>query len=58
MIPGTLASAFIKAKGFSNVLMHEYMGIDPDLLYTHSIDGVDDLWSYLQRMHETLRQEI
>jgi uncharacterized protein YutE (UPF0331/DUF86 family) len=41
-----LADRLLKAKGFRNVLVHEYVELDPDLLHAHLRDDVGDLWGF------------
>ena len=46
VIEPELADRLLKAKGFRNVLVHEYGELDPDLLYAHLRDDVGDLWEF------------
>jgi uncharacterized protein YutE (UPF0331/DUF86 family) len=46
IIEPELADRLLKAKGFRNVLVHEYVELDPDLLYAHLRDDVGDLWEF------------
>ncbi len=41
-----LADRLLKAKGFRNVLVHEYVELDPHLLYAHLRDDLGDLWDF------------
>jgi uncharacterized protein YutE (UPF0331/DUF86 family) len=41
-----LSDRLLQAKGFRNVLVHEYVELDPDLLYAHLRDDVGDLWKF------------
>lgn len=43
VIPEAMAGRLVRAKGFRNILVHEYVGIDPELLACHLRDGPDDL---------------
>ena len=46
VIPGELADRLLKAKGFRNVLVHEYVEIDAELLVKHLTEDVGDLWAF------------
>jgi uncharacterized protein YutE (UPF0331/DUF86 family) len=41
-----LGERLLRAKGFRNVLVHDYVEIDPELLYAHLHDDVGDLWDF------------
>jgi uncharacterized protein YutE (UPF0331/DUF86 family) len=45
-----LAERLLKAKGFRNVLVHDYVAIDPDLLHAHLREDVSDLWSFARHL--------
>lgn len=53
----SLVERLLKAKGFRNVLVHEYVEIDPDLLFSHLRHGVDDIWEFAQCLAEWLDQK-
>lgn len=55
MIKNSLAEALLKAKGFRNVLVHEYVELNPVLLHAHLRDGVNDLWGFASAIAEWLR---
>jgi uncharacterized protein YutE (UPF0331/DUF86 family) len=46
VIPENLAEQLLKAKGFRNILVHDYVALDPDLLYAHLQDDLGDLWTF------------
>jgi uncharacterized protein YutE (UPF0331/DUF86 family) len=50
VIPNELVDRPLKAKGFRNVLVHDYVAIDPDLLYAHLRDDADDLWDFARHL--------
>ncbi len=50
----TLAERLLAAKGFRNVLVHDYVEIDPDLLIANLHDGVPDLWEFAKHLAKTI----
>lgn len=54
VIDDGLCQRLLRAKGFRNVLVHEYVEIDPELLYTNFKNGLPDVWSFLQCLAERL----
>jgi uncharacterized protein YutE (UPF0331/DUF86 family) len=50
-----LCERMVRAKGFRNVLVHEYVEIDPELLYDHLQNGLSDLWAFAEAVAEWLR---
>jgi len=56
VIEDTLADRLLQAKGFRNILVHEYAEIDPDLLYLHLTEGVDDLWAFARGLARHLER--
>lgn len=55
VIDEDLAERLLRAKGFRNVLVHEYVDIDPMLLFSHVRSGVEDLWVFAQQLAAYLR---
>lgn len=45
-----LAERLLRAKGFRNILVHEYVEIDPALIYAHLRENVDDLWAFARAL--------
>jgi len=56
LISQELATRLFEAKGFRNILVHEYVEIDPELLCAHLRDDVGDLWAFAQAMAAWLQQ--
>ena len=54
IIKDELAEKLLKAKGFRNVLVHEYVEIDPELLASHLRNDVYDLWEFAVALAEFL----
>jgi uncharacterized protein YutE (UPF0331/DUF86 family) len=54
VIDEDLAERLLRAKGFRNILVHEYVDIDPTLLFSHLRSGVEDLWVFAQQLAEYL----
>lgn len=50
-----LVERLLRAKGFRNVLAHEYVEIDPERLYEHLATGVEDLWAFAEGMADWLK---
>jgi uncharacterized protein YutE (UPF0331/DUF86 family) len=50
IIPDELAECLLKAKGFRNVLVHDYVAIDPELLLAHLREDMGDLWSFAKHL--------
>jgi uncharacterized protein YutE (UPF0331/DUF86 family) len=50
VIPADLAERLLKAKGFRNILVHDYVAIDPDLLVAHLKEDTDDLWAFAKQV--------
>ncbi len=50
VIGGDLAAHLLRAKSFRNVLVHDYVAIDPELLHAHLRDDADDLWAFAKGM--------
>ena len=55
VIDGDLCERMLRAKGFRNILVHEYVEIDPDLLYAHFRNGVPDLWAFARALAQWLQ---
>jgi uncharacterized protein YutE (UPF0331/DUF86 family) len=55
VIDPDLCARMVRAKGFRNVLVHEYVEIDPELLYGHLQNGLSDLWAFAEAVAEWLR---
>ena len=55
VIPADLADRLLKAKGFRNILVHDYVAIDPDLLVQHLWDDAGDLWAFARHLTQHLR---
>ena len=51
-----LADHLLQAKGFRNVLVHEYVEIDPELLWFHLREDVGDLWECMRSMAKYLEE--
>lgn len=56
VIPLDLAERLLKAKGFRNVLVHEYVEIDPELLLLHLREDSGDLWAFARKLAEWLQE--
>jgi len=54
VISAELADRMLQAKGFRNVLVHEYVAIDPALLMAHLMGDVDDLWTFAKGIAKQL----
>ncbi len=50
VIAEDLAERLLRAKGFRNVLVHEYVELDPHLLYGHLKEGIPDLQAYARSL--------
>ena len=46
IIGKALSERLLRAKGFRNILVHEYVEIDPDLLYKNLQEGLPDIWEF------------
>ena len=46
VIAEDLSERLLRAKGFRNILVHEYVEVDPHLLYGHLQTGIADLQAY------------
>lgn len=55
VIEPELADQLLQAKGFRNVLVHEYVELDPELLHAHLRDGLGDLWAFAKAVAGFLR---
>jgi uncharacterized protein YutE (UPF0331/DUF86 family) len=55
IITEDLAGKMLQAKGFRNILVHEYVEIDPTLLYAHLTEDTDDLWEFAAALAEFLK---
>lgn len=51
-----LAGRLVQAKGFRNVLVHEYVEIDPELLQRHLTEDTGDLWAFAKSLTEYMRK--
>lgn len=56
IIPEPLASRLAAAAGFRNVLVHEYIALDPKRVYQALTTGTDDLEVFMQEITAFLRQ--
>ncbi|MDB5310172.1 MAG: hypothetical protein JWO38_4374 [Gemmataceae bacterium] len=54
VIPADPADRMLQAKGFRNVLVHEYVEIDPALLIAHLMEDVGDLWAFAKCVAQRL----
>jgi uncharacterized protein YutE (UPF0331/DUF86 family) len=50
IIKPELADRLLKAKGFRNVLVHDYVEIEPDLLFDYLKEDVSDLWAFVKAL--------
>ena len=50
VIADDLCERLQRAKGFRNVLVHEYVEVDPHLLYVHLQTGIADLQGYARSL--------
>ncbi len=50
VIAEDLCERLLRAKGFRNVLVHEYVEVDPHLLYVHLQTGIADLQAYARSL--------
>jgi len=55
VIPSDLADRLLKAKGFRNILVHDYVAIDPDLLVEHLRHDAEDLHAFARHLAQHLR---
>ena len=54
VLPEDFAERLAEMAAFWNVLVHLYLEVDPDLLYTYLQEGLDDLERYAQYVGEYL----
>ena len=50
VIAEDLSERLLRAKGFRNVLVHEYVEVDPHLLYQHLQGGIADLQAFARSL--------
>lgn len=50
VLPSELADRLLKAKGFRNVLVHDYVALDRERLYAHLRDDIGDLWEFAEAL--------
>lgn len=53
----SLADRLLRAKAFRNILVHEYVEIDYDLLYDHLRNDAEDLVAFSQALAAYLKEE-
>jgi uncharacterized protein YutE (UPF0331/DUF86 family) len=56
VIPSALADRLLQAKGFRNVLVHEYVEIELTLLHGHLRDDGEDLWAFARCLADYLQR--
>lgn len=54
VMPEDFAERLAEMAAFRNVLVHLYLEVDPDLLYTYLQEALDDLERYMQYVAEYL----
>lgn len=54
VIAEDLCERLLRAKGFRNVLVHEYVEVDPHLLYLNLQSGLADLQAYARSLAQWL----
>lgn len=54
VITTDLGERLLRAKGFRNILVHEYVDIDPHLVLAHLRDDVEDLWAFARGLAQRL----
>lgn len=58
IVPQDLADRLLQAKGFRNVLVHDYVDIDPDLLCQHLQEDTGYLWAFARALAEYLQHPL
>lgn len=56
VITKDLAEKITKAKGFRNILVHEYVEVDPDLVYKNLQTGLQDLENFAKALAKWLKE--
>jgi len=56
ILPESFAERLSKIAGFRNVLIHEYLAIDPLKVY-EALQKLDDLEAFIDHVHSFLRRE-
>jgi len=57
VLPGTFARELAPMAGFRNILAHEYLAIDWDLVYEH-LQRLDDLYQFADYLRGWLRSRL
>lgn len=57
VISQELSVRLLRAKGFRNILVHEYVDIDPALLSAHLHAGVEDLWEFARSLAKVVEED-
>lgn len=56
ILPESFAEQLSKIAGFRNVLIHEYLAIDPIKVY-EALQKLDDMEAFIDHVHSFLRRE-
>lgn len=56
IIPKSLCTRLLRAKAFRNILVHEYIEVDPHLVYLHLQQGTKDLQQFAKHLARWLKK--
>jgi uncharacterized protein YutE (UPF0331/DUF86 family) len=57
ILPYDFAQRIAPMAGFRNVVVHEYLTVDPDLVYRHLQHGLDDFEQFIDHVYGYLQRE-